>query len=107
MRLAATPVFLAGFASAINVYLNPPLPASTSLSGTPELSPSEARIVLAHHLRLEGHESATDDELEFLEDIIGGFGNDIVQGPKNTLLLSMDESIVKCKFTSQISGSQA
>lgn len=96
MRLAISQtVLLASFASALDVYLNPPLSTATAFSTIPTFSPPEARVVLAHHLGLEAHESVTSAELEFLDNTFNGFGDELGRETPNALLVSLSQSIAK------------
>ena len=79
----------AGLAQAICVYLSPP-PSLPS-----KLSPKQASFALSRHLDLESFEAPDEDSLVWDGPLHQEF---VGQGPKDGLLLSIDESYVYGKF---------
>ena len=75
----------AGLAQAVRVYLSPPA------SLPPKLSAERASFALSRHLDLESFETLDDDSLIWDGPLHQEF---VGQGPKDGLLLSIDESYV-------------
>ena len=79
-----------GLAQAVRVYLSPPP------SLPPKLSANQASFALSRHLDLESFETLGEDSLIWDGPLHQEF---VGQGPKDGLLLSIDESYVYGTFS--------